>query len=81
MYVLCNFLANVCLAAQALRLIISALGMLVGFSWERCFDAALGGLSVHVQGEGKGQDHVNDDNDEGPALFQRFIEKNVRQWP
>jgi len=39
---------------QALRLIISALGMLVGFSWERCFDAALGGLSVHVQGEGKG---------------------------
>lgn len=30
---------------NALRLIISALGMLVGFSWERCFDAAVGGLS------------------------------------
>ena len=30
---------------QALRTVISALGMLVGFSWERCFDAALGGLS------------------------------------
>lgn len=37
---------------QALRLIISALGMLVGFSWERCFDAALGGLSTRGQGDG-----------------------------
>eukprot|EP00435_Cladocopium_sp_Y103_P013642 s419_g3.t1 len=37
---------------QALRLIISALGMLIGFSWERCFDAALGGLSSGVDDQG-----------------------------
>lgn len=40
--------------------------MLVGFSWERCFDAALGGLSTRGQGDGyEGQDL----NHKGPALF------------
>lgn len=30
---------------QALRGMITGLGMLVGFSWERCFDASVGGLA------------------------------------
>lgn len=30
----------------AIRTVISALGMLVGISWERCFDAAVGGVTT-----------------------------------
>jgi len=55
---------------EALRLIISALGMLVGFSWERCFDAAVGGLS---QGHDAGKHGAHAHHRQLPAAVCNLI--------